>query len=128
MHGNNSKYKAFQDMWCEAMEKAGYKVLRLKPGDANDVYDIPKEPDIVWIDEVLEVDWDKLKIILNNKKMEEIKEIIASAIANARGHRNGVPQIKNVLDILPPKLKDECFEDADIILTELKTAGYRIEK
>lgn len=37
----------------------------------------------------------------------------AAAIANARGGRRGAPAIVNVLDILPPKLKQEVREDAE---------------
>ena len=44
------------------------------------------------------------------------RDKIAETIANARGHRNGAPTIKNVMDILPQKLKDECYEDADAII------------
>lgn len=47
------------------------------------------------------------------------RDKIAETIANARGWRNGVPTIKNVMDILPQKLKNECFEDADAIIKAL---------
>lgn len=56
----------------------------------------------------------------------EPKEIIACAIANARGMRRGVPPISNVLDLLPEKLKDEVLDDADSVLRELAEAGYKI--
>ncbi len=36
-----------------------------------------------------------------------------SAIANARGGRRGAPEIRNILDILPQKLRDEVMEDAE---------------
>lgn len=39
-------------------------------------------------------------------------ETIAAAIANARGGRRGVPPITNVLDALPPRLRDEVMDDA----------------
>ncbi len=58
--------------------------------------------------------------------MDEIKEIIASAIANARGMRRGMPSVSNVLDILPEKLKNEVREDAENIIKELQTADYVI--
>jgi hypothetical protein len=45
------------------------------------------------------------------------REAIAAAIANARGMRRGVPTIKNILDILPAKLRDEVLDDADNILS-----------
>ena len=60
--------------------------------------------------------------------MEKIKEIIASAIANARGMRRGAPSISNVLDILPDKLKNEVFDDADNIIKELEAAGFVISE
>lgn len=43
-------------------------------------------------------------------------EMIAAAIANARGNRRGVPSITNVLDILPPKLKEEVIDDAKAVM------------
>lgn len=36
----------------------------------------------------------------------------AAAIANARGGRRGMPPIENVLELLPPHLRDEVCEDA----------------
>lgn len=60
--------------------------------------------------------------------MKAIKEIIASAIADMRGFRNGVPKMKNILDFLPDKLKKEVFEDADNIIKELREQGYEILK
>lgn len=53
----------------------------------------------------------------------KLKEIIASAIANARGARHGVPNIANVLTVLPEKLKKEVYDDADSIINELKKNG-----
>jgi hypothetical protein len=50
----------------------------------------------------------------------EIIEIIASAIANARGMRRGVPSIRNVLDLLPAKLREEVMDDAKNVYHELK--------
>ena len=41
----------------------------------------------------------------------------AAAIANARGDRRGVPEIVNILDMLPEKLRDEVLEDAEAALT-----------
>jgi hypothetical protein len=55
-----------------------------------------------------------------------IKNIIASAIANARGMRRGMPPISNVMSILPDNLKKEVLDDADNILRELKKAGFVI--
>ena len=54
------------------------------------------------------------------------KEIIAGAIANARGMRRGMPSISNVLDLLPEKLKEEVLDDADNVLRELKDAGFSL--
>lgn len=48
-----------------------------------------------------------------------IQERIAAAIANARGARRGVPKIKNILDVLPAKLRDEVMDDADAVIAEL---------
>lgn len=47
------------------------------------------------------------------------REKIAAAIANARGGRRGMPPIKNVLDILPTKLKEEVLGDADAVIIAL---------
>jgi hypothetical protein len=49
-------------------------------------------------------------------------ERVASAIANARGNRRGVPQIVNILDLLPMKLLSEVTEEAEAALEAL---GYR---
>lgn len=59
---------------------------------------------------------------------DEIKSIIGDTIANCRGGRNGAPPIKNVLEILPPKLHKEVLGDADAIVKALLEAGYVIEK
>lgn len=56
----------------------------------------------------------------------EINEIIASAIANARGMRRGVPTISNVLDLLPEKLREEVMDDAENVISELTKAGFTI--
>jgi len=56
----------------------------------------------------------------------DIKTIIASAIANARGMRRGVPTISNVLDVLSCGLKEEVLGDAENIIKELKEAGFEI--
>jgi hypothetical protein len=56
---------------------------------------------------------------------EEIK-IVAAAIANARGGRRGMPPIKNILDILPAKLREEVLDDASTVLAAL--AGFRKEQ
>lgn len=47
----------------------------------------------------------------------EMIEAAAAAIANARGGRRGAPEIVNVLDMLPQKLRDEVMEDAEAALT-----------
>lgn len=39
-------------------------------------------------------------------------EQAAAAIANARGGRRGMPAIANVLELLPPNLREEVLEDA----------------
>jgi hypothetical protein len=44
------------------------------------------------------------------------REIIASAIANARAGRRGAPPIVNVLEILPAKLRAEVLDDADAVV------------
>lgn len=58
--------------------------------------------------------------------MEKIKDIIAGAIANARGMRRGMPPVSNILDMLPEKLKNEVREDAENIIKELSEKGYSI--
>jgi malic enzyme len=56
----------------------------------------------------------------------EMIEAAAAAIANARGGRRGAPEIRNVLEILPAKLKAEVLEDAEAALTAaLATGGAR---
>ena len=49
-----------------------------------------------------------------------LRDVIASAIANARGMRRGAPTIENILDILPSRLKDEVLSDADNVIAELR--------
>lgn len=55
------------------------------------------------------------------------QEIIASAIANARGGRRGIPMIKNVLDVLPEKLRDEVMDDAAAVLRALADDGVIVQ-
>jgi hypothetical protein len=47
------------------------------------------------------------------------RDVIAAAIANARGMRRGMPAIKNILEILPTKLREEVLDDADNVIREL---------
>lgn len=47
----------------------------------------------------------------------------ATAIANARGARRGVPVISNILEVLPQKLVDEVMEDAKAALEAAEKAG-----
>lgn len=51
------------------------------------------------------------------KPMPEQIEAAATAIANARGGRRGMPPISNVLELLPEKLRTEVLEDAEAALT-----------
>ncbi len=44
------------------------------------------------------------------------QEIIAKAIATARGQRRGVPAISNILDVLPARLREEVMDDAHAIM------------
>jgi hypothetical protein len=46
----------------------------------------------------------------------------ATAIANARGNRRGVPTITNILEALPKKLFDEVMEDAEAALRAAEAA------
>lgn len=46
---------------------------------------------------------------------------IATAIANARGGRRGVPPIVNILDVLPEKLVNEVLDDADAVIDAIKS-------
>lgn len=48
------------------------------------------------------------------------RELIAAAIANARGRRRGVPTIKNVLDMLPEYLRKEVLDEADSVIAALR--------
>lgn len=52
---------------------------------------------------------------------EQTIRLAAAAIANARGARRGAPEIQNVLDILPDKLRREVMEDAE---AALKAVGF----
>lgn len=47
------------------------------------------------------------------------RDRVAAAIANARAGRRGMPEIINVLDVLPQKLRDEVRDDADAVLQAL---------
>jgi hypothetical protein len=51
--------------------------------------------------------------------------IAAAAIANARGGRRGVPQITNILELLPAKLRDEVMEDARCALQAVAAQGSK---
>lgn len=46
----------------------------------------------------------------------EMIEAAAAAIANARGGRRGAPAFRNILAVLPEKLRDEVLEDAEVAL------------
>lgn len=50
------------------------------------------------------------------KPTREQIELAAAAIANERGGRRGMPQITNVLDLLPGTLREEVVEDATAAL------------
>ena len=43
----------------------------------------------------------------------EALESAAGAIANECGGRRGMPAIKNIIDVLPQKLRTEVMEDAE---------------
>ncbi|MEP6963341.1 MAG: hypothetical protein ABI995_14765 [Acidobacteriota bacterium] len=46
-------------------------------------------------------------------------DAIASAMLNARGNRRGVPQIVNVLEMVPAHIRADAVDDADAILTAI---------
>lgn len=46
----------------------------------------------------------------------EMIEAAAAALANIRGGRRGMPEVANVLDMLPKHLRDELVEDAKAAL------------
>jgi hypothetical protein len=52
--------------------------------------------------------------------MELNRDVIAAAIANARGNRRGAPNIKNILDILPPRLLEEVRDDARAVIAAIR--------
>lgn len=55
---------------------------------------------------------------------QEMIEAAAAAIANARGGRRGAPAFRNILAVLPEKLRDEVLEDAEAALkAALGTGG-----
>lgn len=37
---------------------------------------------------------------------------VATRLANNRGNRRGVPDVVNILDVLPQKLREEVMDDA----------------
>ena len=51
------------------------------------------------------------------------QEVIAAAIANARGGRRGMPPIDHVLRLLPANLRREVMEDACAVIDALAAAG-----
>jgi malic enzyme len=53
----------------------------------------------------------------------EMIEAASAAIANTRGGRRGAPEICNILEILPEKLKAEVLEDAEVALTAALAMG-----
>lgn len=59
------------------------------------------------------------------------QEIIASAIANARAGRRGVPPVKNVLEMIKPiadgKLYNEVMDDARAVLSALAEDGVILQ-
>lgn len=50
-------------------------------------------------------------------------DVIAGALANARGMRRGIPIITNVLDLLPDNLRQEVRDDAEVVIAQLRDAG-----
>lgn len=60
---------------------------------------------------------------MSHKFRESDIQTAAAAIANARGGRRGMPQITNVLDLLPPKLRDEVTEDARAVFEALQKSS-----
>lgn len=48
------------------------------------------------------------------------QEVIATILVNQKFMRNGSPPISNVLDLLPPKLRDEVMDDAQAVIDGLK--------
>jgi hypothetical protein len=52
-------------------------------------------------------------------KRDVLQVSIAAAIANARGGRRGVPQIRNIMEMLPPNLREDVMADADAVIDEL---------
>jgi hypothetical protein len=61
-------------------------------------------------------------------KISERVKVAASAIANARGMRRGVPEIYNILEILSDKLRDEVIEDAEEALAAADALGAEAER
>lgn len=59
------------------------------------------------------------------------QEIIASAIANARAGRRGVPPVKNVLEIIRSisggKLYNEVMDDAHAVMSALAEDGVILQ-
>lgn len=49
-------------------------------------------------------------------------EVAAAAIANARGGRRGLPEVTNILEMLPENLVREVMEDAEAALTAAAAA------
>jgi hypothetical protein len=72
--------------------------------------------------------------MMGRKRMtrEEKIHIAAGAIANARGGRNGVPPVSNILELLRTvaggKLLQEVREDAEAALDALEKAEVKYER
>jgi hypothetical protein len=50
-------------------------------------------------------------------------EAAAAAIVNARGMRRGVPEIENVLQLTPARIREEVVEDARAALEAAEKVG-----
>lgn len=59
---------------------------------------------------------------------DKIRGIIASAIANSRAMRRGMPSVTNVIDLLLSPIKEELLDDADNVINELEKNGISIEE
>lgn len=60
---------------------------------------------------------ERTKVDLSDR--EQFVDLAAAAIANARGARRGVPEIRNILEVLPDKLREEVRDDARAVFDTL---------
>lgn len=59
------------------------------------------------------------ELLIDRLMQKDVTEAIAEVLANCRATRRGGLPIQNVLDILPPHLRDEVMSDALLVQSRL---------